>query len=217
MSNNNHLTIKSCYHFHVHQQHSPGRWCSQTTLVGFEGLPDFSPAHWGLSSGPQFLALVFPELSLALPGVPKCTQRMLQHSKVYPNLLQLLAWYSCTSPLRSQSLRRLASMQYQGLIHCWHWHIYVYTPHLHRHFHRVSETIVNCTDVSSNHIVTWSACWLCSLGALSPPACRHLIQKIFSVWLLKLHELRMQCIVISQSFNEWWFEWRSESWIWKRG
>jgi len=141
MSFNNRRTISSSYDFQAYLQHSE-RCFSQTALLWFEVLPDLSPVLRGLSwvlpdLSPALLDLslalldLLPalldlspallDLSLALLGAPRCTQSSLRRSEVFPNLLQSLPWYSCTSHQRSQLLRRLAEMPSYSLILSWNW------------------------------------------------------------------------------------------------
>jgi len=140
ISVNNCGMMRTSYDFHVHLQHSEGRCFSQPAQLWFELHPEVSPALRGLLSA-------IPVLLLVLPGAPRCTQRSLRHSEVFPTLSYSLTRHTCTSDKRSQLLWRPAGMPNSGLILSWHSHFSVYTPHPIRHFWRRPESKIHFADV----------------------------------------------------------------------
>jgi hypothetical protein len=81
---NNHWTICRSYDFQGHQQCSQWVCFSQTALLWFEVLPDWSPALPGLALALPGLSPVLPGAHDVLSGAPTCSQTYHNHSHGTP-------------------------------------------------------------------------------------------------------------------------------------
>jgi len=100
MSFNHHRMISRSYDFQAHQQHSK-RWClSQTALLWFGVLPDWSPELLDLSPG-------LPGLSLALRGLSPWFPVAPRHAVGAPRLVTAAPRCPQVHPKFSPVLRRV--------------------------------------------------------------------------------------------------------------